>query len=53
MRKKEATDKIKETVDMYQKLNSGNQNTAYLVIQSMLASQKNTEAVCEKNQKNN
>lgn len=53
MNKKEASDKIKETVDMYQKLNSGNQSTAYLVIQSMLASQKNTEAVCGKTQKDN
>ena len=47
------SDKIKETVDMYHKLNSENQSTAFLVIQSMLTSQKNTEAAFEKAQKEN
>ena len=53
MNKKEVSDKIKETVDMYHKLNSENQSTAFLVIQSMLTSQKNTEAAFEKSQKEN
>lgn len=48
MNRKEATDKIKETADMYYKLNSENQAMAYLVIQGMLASQKNTEIACSK-----
>ena len=44
----EATDKIKETLDMYEKLNSENKNTAFVVIQGMLVSQMNTEKIYEK-----
>lgn len=52
MNKIEATDKITKALDMYSELNSNNQNMAYIVIQSILASQKNTEASMKKAQEN-
>ena len=43
---------IKETLEMFEKLNSTNKNAVCMTIQGIYMSQKNTEAVCRNMQQN-
>lgn len=42
---------LKETFEIFEKLNSANKNAVYMTVQGIYMSQKNTEAACEKSQK--